>query len=95
MATEELCELALKKYEERLSEIESVVGLGITAIDDEDAASSDLAVAVYVDKTLRSENPDDNAAIPSTLEVKRGRRKFRVPVRVIEQGLVWLERFDV
>ena len=91
MATEELCELALKKYEERLSEIESVVGLGITAVDDEDAASKDLAVAVYVDSSCGSAKWSGARVIPTTLEVNKGRRRFRVPVRVIEQGRVWLE----
>jgi hypothetical protein len=91
MATEELCELALKKYEERLSKIDSVVGLGITAFDDEDTASKDLAAAVYVASSHGSKELSGSRIVPATLEVKKGRRWFRVPVRVIEQGRVWLE----
>jgi hypothetical protein len=91
MATEELCELALKKYEERLSKIDSVVGLGITAVDDDDAAGKDLAVAVYVDSSYGSKKLSGSLAVPNTLEVMKGCRRFRVPVRVIEQGRVWLE----
>jgi len=37
MATEKLCLLALDQYEERLTDIESVVGLGITAVDNGNA----------------------------------------------------------
>jgi len=94
MATEKLCLLALDQYEERLTDIESVVGLGITAVDNGNAADEDLAVAVYVDEAGESGEPSNKQVIPATLEVKRGRKKYQVPVRVIEQGKVWLETFE-
>ena len=87
MASRALAKQALDKNEERLSALPYVVGLGI---DESDPKRN--AVAVYVEQKVPVGELLPKQRIPSRLYVtNRGARKA-VPVHVIEQGPVSLER---
>lgn len=98
MATEAQCELALEANEDRLGSLPNVVGLGIVPEDDDDPASRRLAVAVYVTKKVPKGDLKPEERIPPSLSIPsphKNRQSRRVPVRVIEQGEVELESFDL
>ena len=91
MASEKDCLEALNEHEELLFDKKNVVGLGITAVDEENPVDEDVAVAVYVVKKQPAEGLNDNDLIPDFLELTSGEETRQVPVRIIEQGEVWLE----
>ncbi len=91
MATEKECEEALELYEKVLSKRRNVIGLGIVPLE-EGEGEEDLAVAVYVEKKVPESKLAPGDRIPRTLEVRKKRRKRKVPTRVIEQGPVSLEQ---
>ncbi len=93
MATEAQCKKALDLYEDQLSQLENVVGLGIVPADEslEGSGTRDLAVAVYVKKKVSPRQLAPGEAVPPVLEVPRRGGTVNVPTRVIEQGEVTLE----
>ncbi len=100
MATEEHCERALELHEEGLFDLPNVVGLGIASAGEsdpggEDVSPGDLAVAVYVEQKLPPEEVAEGDRIPRTLEFPGADGPQEVPVRVIEQGVIALEEFEV
>ncbi len=105
MATEKHCERALDQHEEKLSLLPGVVGLGIVSTGeadpggDEDVSRAslpdDLAVAVYVEKKLPPEEVAEDDRIPETLEIPGVDGPRQVPIRVIEQGPISLEEFEI
>lgn len=98
MATEAQCERALEANEDRLGSLPNVVGLGIVQEDEDDPTSHGLAVAVYVTKKVPKGELKPEERVPPTLIIPsryEGDRSRQVPVRVIEQGEVELESFDL
>ena len=89
---ETLVEHALNSYEDYLSALPNVVGLGIVSKDATKPGSRRRAVAVYVTEKKPRETLKANERIPEYLEIQEGKRKRKVPVRVIEQGIVRLEQ---
>lgn len=86
MATLAQCKKALELYEEELSGYENVVGLGITRL--EEKGSDSCAVTVYV----REPTPKRQKGIPNSLTISSRKGDIQVPVRVVHQGPVSLER---
>ena len=91
MASRTTCEHALDAYQEQLSALPNVVGLGIVSLDEKDITSNRLAVGVYVSHKKPRQELDDSERIPEYLEVREKGRARKVPVRVIEQGEITLE----
>ena len=94
MATTSQCEKAINLYEEKLTHLKNVIGLGVVPADGaEEGTRPDMAVAVYVRRKLARERLSPEDMVPTYLEVPgRGRTpKVRVPTKVIEQGDVKLE----
>jgi hypothetical protein len=91
MATLKQAKRALDQFEAVLSARPNVVGLGIVPASD-DEHGEDMAVAVYVRKKLSRSHQATNEAVPETLSIRGRDQTITVPVRVIEQGEVRLER---
>lgn len=91
MPSERQCLRALALHEEKLAALPNVQGLGVVAAEGRSAGSSELAVAVYVDRKRPLDELAPEDRIPETLEVPEGGSVRKVPVRVIEQGPVGLE----
>jgi len=93
MATESQCEKALDFFEEQLSQITNVVGLGIVpAKEGRERGPRDCAVAVYVKKKVPANRLAAKDLVPTTLTLPGSKRDVEIPTRVIEQGEVELER---
>ncbi len=87
MTLQAVLERALEEYQERLSALPNVVGLGI--VDKPD--SKELAVAVYVSQKVPLAQLARADRIPRRLSTLDGKKKKWVSVSVIEQGTVELE----
>ena len=94
MATQSICEAALEEYEEKLSGLPNVTGLGIVSLDEKNPASPDLAIAVYVEKKVPADELDKLELVPKKIQIKQGEVLQEVFTRVIEQGVVSLEADD-
>ena len=90
MARESDCLKALDKHEADLAKRKNVVGLGIVPIDG-NPKSTDLAVAVYVERKLPAEALASKDLVPKTLQIDVRDETIDVPTVVIEQGVVTLE----
>ncbi len=89
MAEEKLCVQAIEEHHLKLEVLPHVVGLGVVARkEDDDPGSDDCAVGIYVEKMPTRR---EARKIPKLLQIREGKRKRRVPVRLIEQGKVELE----
>lgn len=91
MADKSIFDRALDSYEEKLSALPNVVGMGIVSLDETDMESEHLAVGVYVSQKIPRQDLDESELIPKYLEVQEKGQARQVPVRVIEQGEVKLE----
>lgn len=88
MATRRHCRRALEIHDERLSSLKNVVGLGIVPA----GRKGSFAVAVYVTRKLPRDQLKSEDLVPRRVEIPgRGKRKHRIPTRVIGQGVVRLE----
>ena len=91
MATQNICEAALVEYEEKLSGLPNVIGLGIVSMKEQDPANPDLAIAVYVEKKVPQDELDELELVPKKIQIMQGEVLQEVFTRVIEQGAVSLE----
>lgn len=94
MATQRQCKRALERFEQELTSLKNVVGLGIVPAEEseETRGRRECAVAVYVVKKLPIAQLAAADVVPETLSMPgRGGAKVAVPTRVIEQGEVRLE----
>jgi hypothetical protein len=87
MRSEAVVKRALELYEDRLSELPNVVGLGI--VDDPNGTGP--AVAVYVSEKVPPKVLSPPDRIPQFLMIEQKNLECRVPVRVIETGIPKLE----
>jgi hypothetical protein len=95
VAKEKSCERALAEHEDQLGALPNVTGLGIVPVVEGESGSSNLAVAVYVTHKVPMEELDEDEVIPKRLSYDADGETRWVPVKVIEQGPVSLERGPV
>ena len=93
MATTPQIKRALDQFETELSSRKNVVGLGIVPADKDSASSRNMAVGVYVTKKVDAGKLSTKDLLPKSLKIRGRSGTVAVPVRVIEQGKVTLERF--
>jgi hypothetical protein len=91
VAGKSILESVLDSYEDRLSSLPNVVGLGIVSLDEADMESEHLAVGVYVSQKIPQQELNESELIPKYLEVQEKGQILQIPIRVIEQGEVKLE----
>jgi hypothetical protein len=93
MATQAQCERALDLFDEELSRLKNVVGLGIVSADDEmeGPGRRGCAVAVYVRKKVPADRLAEKDRVPESLRLPGRKGSVLIPVHVIEQGEVRLE----
>lgn len=85
MATRRQTKRALDQHQDRLIQLDNVVGLGIVP----DEESGEMRVAVYVSRKLPKSELSKDQIIPGELPLPGSRKKVRT--KVIEQGLFGLE----
>lgn len=88
MATREQAKRALDRHEDDLSQRANVVGLGVVPCAEGDG----MAVGVYVRKKLPRARLAPADVVPENVSIPGRSETIEVPVRVIEQGEVSLER---
>jgi hypothetical protein len=91
MATESEALAALEQFEAELKSRRNVVGLGVTSESD-DLADLNVAVAVYVDRKIPKSELSAVDILPKSLKVTLGSATVEVPVKVVAQGQVRLEK---
>lgn len=92
MATEKEALDALNQYDDQISNMSNVVGLGVVQIHEESGLpENDMGVAVYVQKKLPEAQVAKDQLIPRVLELKGKGKKVKIRTKVIEQGVISLE----
>jgi hypothetical protein len=99
MATARQATRAAQMHAEDLSAYPNVVAVGTRPIDDDTAAATGgaeagHAVAVYVSRKVPVEQLDDQARLPTYVEVPGPGGIDRVPVVVVESGAIEPESGD-
>lgn len=93
MASRTQCTRALELFEDRLSRLDNVVGLGVVPAREgrSGAAGRDMALAVYVNKKLPIDQlaPDD--VVPPVLKIRGRGKDVHVSTRIIEIGNISFE----
>ncbi len=82
MATTAQCLRALDLYEERLSGLPNVVGIGVVPAE----GKKGYCVAVYVSKKVPRERLGSDELVPEQLEISGRNKKLPISIRLIEEG---------
>jgi hypothetical protein len=92
MATARQATRAAQMHAEDLSAYPNVVAIGTRRVDDDVSATkgteAEHAVAVYVSRKVPGEQLDDEERLPAYVEVPEPGGTERVPVVVIESGVI-------
>ena len=96
MATRSQCKRALDVFEDRLSSLKNVVGLGIVPAQDAPSPTGkqDLSLGVYVTKKLPVDQLSPAHVVPPILMLRSRGKDIPVKTRIIEIGAVSLESPD-
>lgn len=87
MASEAIVQRALELYDEELSRLPNVVGVGIV----DDPHGDGAALAVYVKRKVPEEALEPQQRIPNFVSVRWNQEEYRVPVSIREGGTPRLE----
>ena len=93
MATARQASRAAQMHADELSAYPNVVAIGTRRVDDDPPAATkgtepEHAVAVYVSRKVPAEQLDDDERLPAYVEVPGTGGAERVPVVVVESGVI-------
>ena len=99
MATARQATRAAQMHADDLSAYPNVVGIGTRRVDDDatkatEGTDIEHAVAVYVSRKVPADQLDDDERLPAYVEVPEPSGTERVPVVVIETGVIEPETED-